>query len=268
MPDPRGPARYDATSTGRAVHRAALRTEQGPAGVHTSAAAALSKLRPLLGPRGLTLGTAVAGESEAEPAGPFEDAQARAMPAPRRGDFLAGRCAARRALTEADLPAGEILRAGRKPVFPAGSVGSISHDGGLAVALAARAERYAALGCDLELRGLPLAAAHLVLTPEERAWTVSAPDEARAWWRLLQAFCAKEAAYKAFSVLLPEGQAPRTLLGIAVRPIAGGFHAWPGSRPGRLLAVEVRAVAHGAFAWTTVAGRERARWGREQPDPT
>ncbi|MFE9258352.1 4'-phosphopantetheinyl transferase superfamily protein [Streptomyces sp. NPDC006879] len=267
MPDPRGPARYDATSAGRTSHRAAPGTEPGSTGVRTAAAAALSRLRPLLGSRGLALGSAVAGEAEAGPAGPFERAQARAMPAPRRDDFLAGRCAARRALTGADLPAGEILRDGRKPVFPSGSVGSISHDGGLAVAVAARAERYAALGCDLELRGLPLAAAHLVLTPEERAWTASAPDEAQAWWHLLRAFCAKEAAYKVFSVLLPEEQVPVTLLGIGARPVAGGFQVWPGSRPDRLLAVEVRAVARGAFAWTMVAGRERARWGRVEADP-
>ncbi|GAA0449100.1 hypothetical protein GCM10009544_09910 [Streptomyces stramineus] len=166
----------------------------------------------------------------------------------RRRDFLAGRGAARRALAAAGLPAGEILREGRRPVLPAGSVGSISHSAGLAVALAAPAHRFRALGCDLELRGLPTAAAHVVLTPDEQTWAIGAPTPAEAEHRLLAAFSAKEAAFKAFGTLLPGSVT--NLLGIAAHPVPGGFRARPRALPDRVLEVRVHPVGPGVFSWT------------------
>ncbi|GGP45087.1 4'-phosphopantetheinyl transferase family protein [Streptomyces melanogenes] len=213
-----------------------------------AAEAALLLLRPALRADGLSLGLAYADDPSARPGGPGERASAAAMPPPRRRDFLAGRCAARRALAEAGHPAAEILRSGRRPLFPGGFAGSISHSGGLAVALAARVP---ALGCDLELRGLPLESAHIVLGPDERGPVDDAPDRAAAEHRLLCAFSAKEAAYKAFGALLGE-RAPATLLALATRPVPGGFRAWPRSLPGQVIDVRVRPAGPGVFSWAVV----------------
>ncbi|MGW1077688.1 hypothetical protein [Streptomyces sp. NPDC002537] len=196
---------------------------------------ALLALRPVLAVSGIALGLAGDG---GRPFGPGERELASAMPAPRRRDFLAGRLAARRALALAGLPVGEILADGRRPVFPEGSVGSISHSGGLAVALAAPAARFRALGCDLELRGLPVAAAHLVLSEDERGWMAGSGR------RLLFAFSAKETAFKVLG-----DDAPSYLLGIGLRPGRGGFRAWPRHLAERALDVRVRDVSGAAFTW-------------------
>nr|BBD17744.1 phosphopantetheinyl transferase [Streptomyces sp.] len=203
---------------------------------------ALRALRPLLARQGLALGTAAAGDPAAHPAGPGEERLAAGMLPVRRGDFLAGRRAARRALAAAGLPAtAEILYedGGRRPRPPAGCAASISHSGGLAVAVAAAGSR--ALGCDLELRGLPSEAARLVLSEDERPW---------AEGRLTAAFSAKEAAFKAYSALLPAADAPTSLLGIAARPVPGGFRTRPGRLPGPELEVRVRPAGPGVFSWT------------------
>ncbi|WP_329396105.1 enterobactin synthetase [Streptomyces melanogenes] len=216
-----------------------------------SAEHAVLLLRPALRALGLSLGLARADDPRARAVGPGESAAAAAMPPPRRRDFLAGRCAARRALAGAGGPAGEIPRAGRRPLFPSGFAGSISHSGGLGVALAAPAERFPALGCDLELRGLPLESAHIVLGPDERGPVDDAPDRAVAAYRLLCAFSAKEAAFKAFGALLGE-EAPATLLAIATRPVPGGFRARPRSLPGHVIDVRVRPAGPGVFSWAVV----------------
>nr|AWX24487.1 phosphopantetheinyl transferase [Streptomyces conglobatus] len=137
---------------------------------------------------------------------------------------------------------------------PAGTTVSISHSGGLAVALAAPASRCRALGCDLELRGLPLAAAHLVLDPGEESWVRAAGGAAAAEARLFALFSAKEAAFKAYGALLPAGRAPTTLLGISATPVPGGFLARHrrGRRegPGQVLRIGVLPAGPGVFAWT------------------
>lgn len=197
---------------------------------------ALLALRPVLAVSGIALGVATDG---GEPFGPGEAELASAMPELRRRDFLAGRRAARRALALAGLPPGEILADGRRPVFPEGCVGTISHSGGLAVALAAPASRFRSLGCDLETRGLPLEAAHLVLCEDERAWVAGSVR------RLLFAFSAKEAAFKALL-----DSAPSRLPGVGLRPgRGGGFRAWPRDFPERAVEVRCRGVAGAAFTW-------------------
>ncbi len=67
--------------------------------------------------------------------------------AKRRAEFAAGRRAARAALgnMNAVIPASK----DRAPVWPAGYVGAITHDDGLAMAICARSERMAGLGVDL-----------------------------------------------------------------------------------------------------------------------
>nr|BBD17765.1 4'-phosphopantetheinyl transferase [Streptomyces orinoci] len=211
--------------------------------------AALDALRPLLAEQGIALAHATTGE----PAGPGERRLAQAMLPFRRREFLAGRRALRQALAAAGCPAGEILYAtGRRPRLPAGAAGSLTHSGGLAVALAAGTRRFRALGCDLELRGLPLAAAHLVLGEDERAWAEGSASVLHA------AFSAKEAAFKAFGALLPAGRAPTTLLGLAARPVQHGFLVWPRGLPGSAVPVRVhRAGDHGVFSWVAVAAAGR-----------
>ncbi|MGP9022569.1 4'-phosphopantetheinyl transferase family protein [Streptomyces sp. BR1] len=220
-----------------------------------SAERALLLLQPVLRDQGLSLGLAYAQDASACPAGPGERELAATMGPVRRRDFLAGRLAARRALAEPGRPEAEILRDGRRPRFPAGRVGSISHSGGLAVALAAPAGRFHAVGCDLELRELPLNTAHIVLGPDERTWTDSTPDPLAAR-RLLAAFSAKEAAFKAFGGLLPESP-PATLLAIGIRPVPGGFRAWTA---GQVVDVQVRPAGPGVFSWAVTPVVRRPNW--------
>lgn len=152
----------------------------------------LAVLRPLLLAAGLGLGVAAVSEPDAEPAGPAEAAAAASMPEQRRREFLAGRRAARRALRAVGLDCGEIPRSGRLPVFPPGRAASISHSAGIAVAVARGADGGSPLGCDLELRPLPRAAARLVLRGDE--------EPLLAVWSVTALFSAKEAAWKALAV--------------------------------------------------------------------
>lgn len=143
---------------------------------------------------------------------------ARALPA-RRAEFAAGRAAARAALAALGLPPGAIpMGPDRAPVWPRGVAGSITHAGGIALAVAARTSAFVALGLDAEPDDpLPEDAAAEILRPEERAACAAAPDPGRAA-RLV--FAAKEAAYKAQHPL------SRRLIGFAALSVALG----PGPR--------------------------------------
>ena len=220
--------------------------------------AELTTLSPRLAALGAALGLARVDEpGTPRPAAPGEEALAAAMQPTRRRDFLAGRRALRRAMATAGLPPAEVLRDGRRPRLPDGCAASISHSGGLAVALAGPRTRLRALGCDLELHALPLAAAHLVLDPGERARLGAAADPAAtAERRLLAMFSAKEAALKAFSALLPADRAPTLLLDLTTAPAPGGFRVWPRQHPRAALHVHVQVLVRvhptgpGVFTWT------------------
>ncbi|MGI5396947.1 enterobactin synthetase [Streptomyces sp. CA-251251] len=169
----------------------------------------LSELRPLLAAAGLGLGVADISEPCPQPAGPAEAAEAATMPARRRLEFLAGRRAARRALRAVGQDCGEIPRSGRLPVFPPGRAASISHSAGVAVAVARPPGTALPLGCDLELRPLPRAAARLVLRADEEVLLSQEEQEelprfpARptcTTWSVTALFSAKEAAWKALAV--------------------------------------------------------------------
>ena len=119
----------------------------------------------------------------AVPAHPDEEiAIARAVPA-RRAEFRLGRMAARDALAQLGVAAPVPMGPDRAPVWPAGIVGSITHQDGIAVAVVSDG---GALGLDLD-RTDPLA---LDLIPE-----ICRPEEDATKAR--QIFSAKEAAYKA-----------------------------------------------------------------------
>jgi len=115
----------------------------------------------------------------------------------RRQEFLCGRACAHAALAAIGLDTGPIgVGPGRQPLWPAGTVGSISHAGDWSGAVVARAEDAWAIGFDIEVVDPPLAPGveRLVLTAQERP---SGPlDHPLGRHRSKIAFSAKESVYK------------------------------------------------------------------------
>lgn len=116
----------------------------------------------------------------------------------RRSEFSAGRSAARRALGMLGISPTPIPRADdRRPIWPRGIVGSISHAHGVAAAIVGRDEDAAGVGLDIEA-AWPLGSdlrGH-VLTPAEMRACAAAPLVGGVP-RCKAAFVAKEALYKA-----------------------------------------------------------------------
>jgi hypothetical protein len=172
---------------------------------------------------------------------------ARMSPA-RAAEFRTGRRAVRRALLDAGLTPGPVLRDGRRPLPPPGTAVSLSHSGGIAVALAGPAAAHPAPGVDLELGALPAAAAHLVLHPAEPRPPAGAGPE----W-LTTVFSAKEAAYKAFSALLDDTARRRGALpglrAILTTPTPTGFTARTDAVPGAVIEVTVHRFPGGVLTW-------------------
>lgn len=130
---------------------------------------------------------AMPARDDADALWPVERAALERARAPRRADFVAGRVAARAALVRMGQPVGAIPQGpDRAPVWPEGIRGSITHSGGLAIAVVGRACDWAGLGLDLE-RDAPL--------DPETAAAILRPDESGA--DPLPTFSAKEAAFKA-----------------------------------------------------------------------
>ncbi|MGH8080145.1 MAG: 4'-phosphopantetheinyl transferase family protein, partial [Lysobacter sp.] len=74
--------------------------------------------------------------------------------AKRRGEYLAGRICAQRALQRLGMPAGQVaIGPDREPLWPAGAMASISHAGDRAVCIASTDPRVIGLGIDIE-RGI------------------------------------------------------------------------------------------------------------------
>jgi len=121
---------------------------------------------------------------------------ARAVPA-RRAEFTAGRVAARQAMAALGLPLAAVpMGADRAPQWPAGTLGSIAHAGGVCVAVLARRGAVRGIGIDLE-PAVPLATDlwDTVLRPDERA-ALALFDPAHQGLQAARIFAAKEAAYK------------------------------------------------------------------------
>lgn len=131
---------------------------------------------------------------------PEESSLVSARTAPRRReDLTRGRTAARRALARIGVAAAPIGQGPhREPLWPRGVVGSITHAGGWAVAIVARAEVYAGLGIDVEAvdAAFPGLAAEVASRHEIAALdTMPAPCRNAA---IIELFSAKEAIFKAF----------------------------------------------------------------------
>jgi len=220
---------------------------------------ALRAVRPALG--GLGYGLATRWDHAFAEWHPTEFRLASRMSPRRRSDFLGGRTAVRRALADARLPQPiEPILIGDdgEPCLPAGVAASISHSRGIAIALAAPADRFSAVGVDVELSGLPGEAAHLLLTEPERAWLDGGRSPGQREHRLLAAFSAKESARKA----LDRALVGRSLRQIHLIPGSDSFIAWPRDRRDMRLRVWVRPIGTGVLTWTAVpAGRSRSGSG-------
>ncbi|MGX1789552.1 4'-phosphopantetheinyl transferase family protein [Bosea sp. NPDC055332] len=127
------------------------------------------------------------------------DRIARAAPR-RRAEWLAGRrCAseALRSLTGQGACPG--MAPDRSPLWPGGTLGSISHSGDMAVAIAARADSCLGIGLDIErvMDGRAVGEiAPEALTPWERRYLANDP------FSVTLAFSAKESLFKALHPLL------------------------------------------------------------------
>ncbi|MEO0343618.1 MAG: 4'-phosphopantetheinyl transferase superfamily protein [Pseudomonadota bacterium] len=116
----------------------------------------------------------------------------------RRDEFATGRAAARKALSALGFGEPPIPRAAdRRPIWPAGVVGTISHSGGIASALVAKQSEYAGIGLDIETaQPLKPNLHQRVLTPSERH-ILSTSAQASGVPRCMLNFVVKEAFYKA-----------------------------------------------------------------------
>jgi 4'-phosphopantetheinyl transferase EntD len=117
--------------------------------------------------------------------------------AKRVSQFAAGRQCARLAMGQLGVPSQPLIaRPDRRPEWPAGVVGSISHCEGFACAVVARQSSLKSVGVDVEIAGA--VEENLwprVLTEEERAWIDPYPPADRRTWATIF-FSAKESFYK------------------------------------------------------------------------
>ncbi|MFD9502852.1 4'-phosphopantetheinyl transferase [Streptomyces sp. NPDC060035] len=115
----------------------------------------------------------------------------------RRHEFAAVRACARRAMAALGLPPVPVLRGHRgNPLWPEGTVGSMTHCDGYRAAVLARASEVRALGIDAEPdEPLPSDVWEVISLPSERRRIASDADRAAPHWdRLL--FSAKESVFK------------------------------------------------------------------------
>ncbi|MFI9205651.1 4'-phosphopantetheinyl transferase [Streptomyces sp. NPDC053048] len=133
------------------------------------------------------------------PLHPAEEALRRTMAPGRRSDFTVGRLAAARALSAIGV-SGPVLRNGRRPLFPAGVKGAISHSAGhVGASLVSGCRDVVSVGVDVERTDrLSREAEGIVCTPWERDWVAGAR---RPQSRLSVLFSVKEAVYKAIAAL-------------------------------------------------------------------
>ncbi|MFD6276068.1 4'-phosphopantetheinyl transferase [Streptomyces sp. NPDC060209] len=115
----------------------------------------------------------------------------------RRHEFAAVRACARRAMAALGLPPAPVLRGHRgMPLWPDGTVGSMTHCDGYRAAVLARASEVRAVGIDAEPNEpLPPDVWEAISLPSERARRpLGADSRAIHWDRLL--FSAKESVFK------------------------------------------------------------------------
>ncbi|WP_329237292.1 4'-phosphopantetheinyl transferase superfamily protein [Streptomyces sp. NBC_00111] len=115
----------------------------------------------------------------------------------RRHEFAAARACARRAMGDLGLPPAPVLRGHRgMPLWPEGTVGSMTHCDGYRAAALAWSSEIRAVGIDAEPNEpLPPGVWEMISLPSERArLSTGVHDTAVHWGRLL--FSAKESVFK------------------------------------------------------------------------
>ena len=149
-------------------------------------------------PRAVAVAEAFA-DSDA-PLFPEEEAIVSSAVEKRRKEFATGRACAREALGRLGLPPGPIPSGERgEPVWPPGTIGSITHCDGYRACAVAKAVDVLSLGIDAEPHHpLPDGLVNDIARPEElpRLAQLSRAEPAVHWDRLT--FCAKESVYKAW----------------------------------------------------------------------
>lgn len=124
----------------------------------------------------------------------------------RREEYACVRHCARQGLAALGIAPAAILSGPRRePLWPHGSVGSMTHCAGYRAAAVARASEVVAVGIDAEPhQPLPDGVLDVVTREEERARLreLAAADDTTAWDRLL--FSAKESVYKAWFPLVKD----------------------------------------------------------------
>ena len=128
---------------------------------------------------------------------PEEASHVRQAIAKRVGEFAAGRLCARQALAQfgiVDFPLA--VGSDRRPQWPEGVVGSITHTHGFGGAVVAPRERYRGIGVDAEVIGrVKPALWEKICTPQEIAWLEQLGGREQERLGAL-IFSAKEAFYK------------------------------------------------------------------------
>lgn len=119
----------------------------------------------------------------------------------RQAEFFWGRLCAQAALADLGLAGIEVgSGAAREPLWPSGTIGSITHSRALAAALALPAGQYRGVGIDVECHADAAAlgdVADTVLAPRERRFLRQQHGALSEAMLLSLAFSAKESFYKA-----------------------------------------------------------------------
>jgi 4'-phosphopantetheinyl transferase EntD len=174
----------------------------------------------------------------------------------RQQEFAAGRLCARRALAELGIEGFAVVASPeRRPLWPPGVVGSITHTTGLCAAVVAPGSRYAGLGLDTEIAGRVTAElCRRICVAAELEWLDGLPEAQRAGAAALL-FAAKEAFYKCQSPITGEWLGFQDLR-IESAALAA---AQRGGLVGEFLATPMRPIALARFADFPLAGRYRFR---------
>lgn len=120
----------------------------------------------------------------------------------RQREFRAGRNAAKQAIRQLGYNNLAIIMKGedRKPIWPKGIVGSITHTEGRCIAAAAYSKDYIGIGIDIERKSpLELALVERICTYKEQAWIKARQrkNDETPWCKVI--FSIKESIYKLFN---------------------------------------------------------------------
>jgi 4'-phosphopantetheinyl transferase EntD len=178
---------------------------------------------------------------------PAEAAHVANAVAKRVMEFAAGRVCAKAALGVLGVENVVLLPgADRQPLWPTGTVGSITHTAGLCAAAVAPTNRIAAIGLDSEIAGAPTVDIWpSICRDEELAWVGSLPENDHAAAVTLL-FSAKEAFYKAQYPLVGEW--------LDFHDLRIEVPRWARAR-GEFLATPTRDIRFGSHAAFPLVGR-------------